>query len=86
MFEPTEDELVARAMQSYFAVARKAGEVAQFPSRYDSGVEEVDQLSYVVLRNGNGVLAVYRVRNDGMLKRLKRYPAALDEAWERVGQ
>ena len=78
MFEPTEDELTARAMQSYFAAARKAGDVAEFPSRYDSGVEEVDKLSYVVLKNGNRTLAVFRVRNDGMLKRLKRYPAGLD--------
>lgn len=68
-------------MQSYFAAARKAGDAGpDFPSRYDSGVEEVEKLSYVVLRNSNRTLAVFRVRNDGMLKRLKRYPAALDEA------
>jgi hypothetical protein len=31
---------------------------------------------YVVLRNGSiDVCAVYRVRNDGTLKRLKRWPA-----------
>jgi hypothetical protein len=35
-------------------------------------------LSYVVLRNARGLLAVYRVRNDGMLKGLKRWPAEID--------
>jgi hypothetical protein len=34
--------------------------------------------SYVALRNVNGMLAVYRVRNNGALKRLKRWPAELE--------
>jgi hypothetical protein len=33
---------------------------------------------YAVLRNAGGVLAVYRVRNEGTLKRLKRWPAELN--------
>ena len=33
---------------------------------------------YVRLVNTHGVLAVYRVRNDGMLKRLRRWPADLN--------
>jgi hypothetical protein len=36
---------------------------------------------YVVVRNADkvdNVLAVYRVRNDGMLKRLKRWPVELN--------
>ena len=37
---------------------------------------------YVVLRTVDGVLAVYRVRNDGILKRLRRWPAELEEAAE----
>jgi hypothetical protein len=45
-----------------------------------SGHEEVDDKDYVVLRNGKGVLAVYRVRHDGMLKRLRRWPAELEES------
>jgi len=47
------------------------------PSIDDSDVETVDGLDYCVLRNSNGVLAVYRVRNDGMLKGLKRWPAEI---------
>ena len=29
---------------------------------------------YVVLRNSGGVMASYRIRNDEVLKRMKRYP------------
>jgi hypothetical protein len=44
----------------------------------DSHVVEYDGKLYVVLRNLNGVLAVYRVRAyDGILKRLRRWPAEL---------
>jgi hypothetical protein len=32
---------------------------------------------YVVLSNANGILAAYRVRPDGILKRLKRWPPEL---------
>jgi hypothetical protein len=34
--------------------------------------------TYVTLSNVNGMLAVYRVRNDGMLKRLRRWPHEID--------
>lgn len=34
-------------------------------------------LQYVVLRRGKAILAVYRVRNDGKLKRLSRLPDGL---------
>jgi hypothetical protein len=34
---------------------------------------------YVVLDNANGILAVYRVRNDGALRRLKRWPRELGD-------
>jgi len=32
---------------------------------------------YVVLRDGYSLLAVYRLRNDGKLKRLRRWPGEL---------
>lgn len=37
-----------------------------------------DGLHYVRLANVNGTLAVYRVSNAGQLRRLKRWPSALD--------
>jgi len=47
------------------------------PSAVASGVEKHNGLEYVVLRNINGVLAVYRVHNDGQLRRMKRWPAEI---------
>jgi hypothetical protein len=41
-------------------------------------IEAHEGHKYVVLRNVRGALAVYRVRNDGMLKRMKRWPVAID--------
>jgi hypothetical protein len=50
----------------------------QQPSRSDSGTTLLDGRTYVVLRNINGVLAVYRVRRDGALRRLRRWPSAVE--------
>ena len=49
------------------------------PSSIASGHVNLDGREYVRLANVNGVLAVWRVRNDGMLKRLKRWPAELED-------
>jgi hypothetical protein len=43
-----------------------------------SYLAELAGKQYVVLENVNGVLAVYRVRNDGILKGLKRWPRELE--------
>lgn len=69
--------LVTRAMRNYFDAS--GGPPPDQPSSTDSGVEQADGRKYVVLRNGNGVLAVYRVRRDGALRRLRRYPSALND-------
>ena len=66
------EDRLHRAFKAYF----KTGATEQ-PS-VASGEQQVDGLTYVVLRNVNGPLAVYRVRRDGALKRLKRWPAALN--------
>jgi hypothetical protein len=71
--EATDDELTRRAFAAYF----RAGGSDQ-PAN-TSGVAEVGGHRYVVLRNVRGVLAVYRVRNDGVLKGLRRWPPALGE-------
>jgi hypothetical protein len=70
-----EDELLRRAIAAHF---RSGGEYADMPSR-NSEVRDFEEKQYVVLRNVNGTLAVYRVRNDGVLKGLRRWPAELDE-------
>lgn len=68
----TDDDLTRRAFAAWF----RAGGTDQ-PGK-DSDVEYDGDHQYVVLRNARGVLAVYRVRNDGMLKRLRRWPASLE--------
>ena len=65
-----EDELISRAFRAHFRTGH-----ADQPSRYSSAVETHAGRSYAVLRNLRGVLAVYRVRTDGRLKRLGRWPA-----------
>jgi hypothetical protein len=44
----------------------------------NSGVEQSHGKYYVALRNVNGIMAVYRIRNDGVLKRLKRWPQEVE--------
>lgn len=68
------DDLVSRAMAAWFRSAAQTGAIAPQPSN-SSYATEHDGKTYVVLENVNGTLAVYRERNDGMLKRLKRWPA-----------
>lgn len=54
--------------------------IPQQPAAALSGVEEHDGRTYVVLRNGNGLVACYRVRNDHKLKRLVRLPSGIEDA------
>jgi hypothetical protein len=70
----TNADLIRRAMAGYF----KAGNTKQ-PSTA-SAVQTVNERSYVVLRSAGDILAVYRVRTDGVLKGLKRWPAALEKS------
>ena len=74
------NELLTRAYAAYF---RSGG--GETPNDRYSSVEEVKDpqhgtQQYVVLCNGrNEILAVYRVRRyDRYLKRLKRWPRALE--------
>jgi hypothetical protein len=69
-----DDDLTRRALGAYF---RTGGEYSMQPSGSASGVEFHNGKAYVALRNGGGLLAVYRVQNNGILKRLRRWPAAL---------
>lgn len=71
-------DLLQRSMAAFFRHDQAA--TTNQPSTSLSGEVEHDGKSYVVLRNVNGVLAVYRVRNDGVLKRLKRWPFDIEAA------
>jgi hypothetical protein len=75
----SDEELLARATRAYFVAARKHGGAVNQPGSHDSTVEtDSREKAYVVLRNVNGVLAVYRIRNDGVLKGLKRWPKEIE--------
>lgn len=68
------DPLIARAFRAYWMTAKKEREDVDQPSSNGSAVEQRGNKAYVVLRNPQRTLAVYRVRTDGILKRLKRWP------------
>jgi hypothetical protein len=73
-------DLYSRAMAAYFRSGAKAGVHLPQPARMDSGeYVSPDGRYYVRLANVNGILAVYRVKPDGFLRRLKRWPKALEE-------
>jgi hypothetical protein len=65
---------IDRAFAAYF---RTEGAYAAQPSNH-SDVQEHAGKEYVVLRNVNGILAVYRIRPSGELKRLRRWPTELE--------
>jgi len=70
------DDLTRRAFAAYFRVERDADAIVDQPSNA-SGVVTHEGKQYVVLHNVRGTLAVYRVRNSGQLKRLRRWPAGV---------
>ncbi len=66
---------MARATRAYFVATR--GQKVDPPSDR-SAVEKHGGKYYAVLRSDRDVLAVYRVRNDGVLKKLKRWPTSME--------
>jgi hypothetical protein len=67
-------DLLSRAYAAY----RRSGAV-DLPS---NGSEEIvfGGKTYVVLRNADGILAIYRLLKCGQLRRLRCYPAGLAKA------
>jgi hypothetical protein len=68
------NDYVERVLRAYF----RAGNTIQ-PANY-SDIHQHNGRDYVRLENVNGILAVYWVTNAGKLKRLERWPKALDLA------
>jgi hypothetical protein len=68
-----DDNLMSRALAAYWRSCTGSPAASQ-PNAGDSAIEEHGGKRFVVLRSDRGVLAVYRVRNDGMLKGLRRWP------------
>lgn len=67
------DPLTQRAFAAYFRECSRKRWLVQQPAN-SSGLVTHNGKDYVVLENIRGTLAVYRVRNDGKLKALKRWP------------
>lgn len=64
------DELTRRALSAYFD-----GDGDEMPTKPE--VRKIKGKRYVMLWRGPRLLACYRVRNDGKLKRLVRLPNGL---------
>jgi hypothetical protein len=71
--------LTSRAIAAFYRKARKlAGDYQPMQPRNENGERIIDGRRYVVLRNVCSILAVYRVRNNGMLRAMKRWPAEIE--------
>ena len=73
-----QQDFTQRAIAAYFRTGTKEGWRCDQPSAADSGTVELNNRHYVVLANSRGILAVYRIKPDGLLRRLKRWPHALN--------
>jgi hypothetical protein len=71
-----EDAIKWRALGAYIRYARPGQSHASFDDT-KANVIELGSRLYVVLTSGSKQLAVFRVRNDGMLKRMVRPPREL---------
>lgn len=69
------DHLTARAIRACAISAKRAGNNP--PSVDRTSVDLIGGKQYVTLRSAGDVVAVFRVRMSGALKRMKRPPAAL---------
>ncbi len=74
----SDERLGSRALSAYFRTDTYPI-IPQQPSEPE--LWTVDGKYHVVLANSSGILAVYRVKNDGALRRLKRIPACLTECF-----
>ena len=74
------DDLTRRALAAYFDRSGTGSGWPEpgWPTR-SSGPQEHDGRQHIVIKDGQEILAVYRLRNDGQLKRLRRWPRALNK-------
>lgn len=79
--ESEHEPVIRRAFAAYYRSGHRDGYTdtqITIPAN-TSYVADVNGKRYVVLENENGIVAVYRVRKDGALKGLKRWPKEIDE-------
>jgi hypothetical protein len=73
----TEQGYVDRAIAAYHRESAHTLLSFPQPGRADSETRTYQDKDYVVLANSYDVLAVYRIKPSGQLRRLKRWPAGL---------
>ena len=74
-------EVMERAFAAWFRGSR-TGLTPAYPSQTMSDERTLpDGRHYVVLANSYQILGVYRVKPDGFLRRLRRWPKALEEGF-----
>jgi hypothetical protein len=66
---------IRRAFAAYFKYSTT---MVQQPAESLCTVETHEDKDYVVLRNSNGLLAVYRIQQSGRLKGLRRWPKEIE--------
>ena len=69
-----------RAVSAYF----KTDAMPDQPGSYD--LWEYQGKKYIVLGGGRGdagFVAMYRIKNDGIMRRLKRFPACIAQAYKK---
>jgi hypothetical protein len=70
------EPLINRAFAAHFRACARMGAIADQPAN-TSYLCEFQGKEYVVLENVRGVMRVYRVRTDGILKELRRWPKGI---------
>ena len=74
---PVPPDLYARAAAAYYRSPHDPEDGA--PMAHHSYMAEHDGRQYLVLANPRAFLAVYRIRTSGMLKKLRRWPKAIED-------
>lgn len=69
--------IVARAISAWYRTHVTIGMLDRQPSADESYIKEYGGKNYVVLQDSAGVVAVYRLTNRSLLKRLRRAPKGL---------
>jgi len=73
-------DYLQRAFAAWFC-GSTLGPTPAYPSQVRSRDDiTVEGKRYVILANSDQVLGVYRIKNDGLLRRLKRWPKAVEQA------
>jgi hypothetical protein len=74
------EPLLNRALQEFSQDLDESAPTDQhtLPEKACSSVDQINDLTFVVIRNSQVTLAVYRVTSRGELKRLERWPKELE--------